>query len=194
MSKKILDNLCVVEPFTKDLNTELYGRKIARQIDQNQKTVQNKLNSLEEKKALKKRKEGRIKYFTLNKENPVAKTTVIATEIMKFHELIEKSFEVKEIAKDLLQRVDHPVIIYGSFAKEKWNKESDLDLLIIGEKEQKIEEIKKRYNRKIQIMYLTKEEFKQQLKNRTHYMKEILNNHVICQGFEGITTWRFKYE
>ncbi|MFW5902669.1 MAG: nucleotidyltransferase domain-containing protein [archaeon] len=192
--KGLFSNISVLEPFTQDLNKEIHGRELARELNSNQKTVQNKLNDLEEKNILESEEKGRLKEFKLNKNNPATKNLLITTEIEKLQKILQKSFEAKEIIKEILQKTEKPIIVYGSFAKGTWDKNSDLDILIIGEKEKKVEEINKKYSRKIQYMYLKPKEFKQQLKEKTSYIKEILKNHVICQGFEKITNWRLKYE
>jgi len=196
MSKNIFKDrgFSVLLPFTQDLNKRTHGRKIARELDLNQKTVQNKLNELEEKNILESEEKGRLKEFKLNRENPATKNLLITTEIEKLQRLIRKEFEVKEIVKEIIQETEKPTLIYGSFAKGTWDEESDLDILVIGEKEEKLEEIDKKYSREIQFMYLKQEEFEQQIKEKTPYIKEVLKNHVICQGFEKITNLRLKHE
>jgi len=196
MSKNIfkVHSVSVLVPFTQDLNKRTHGRKIARELGMNQKTVQNKLNELEEKNILESEEKGRLKEFKLNRKNPVTRNLLIKTEIEKLQQLIQKEFEIKEIVKEIIQETEKPMLIYGSFAKGTWDEESDLDILVIGEKEKGLEEIDKKYSREIQFMYLTPEEFEQHIKEKTPYIKEVLENHVICQGFEKITNLRLKYE
>lgn len=195
MSKNTFNYLEVLQPFTKDLETGVYGRELARELDMNQKTVQNRLNSMEEENLLKSTEKGRTKEFTLNKENILTRKLLIATELKKFYDLLSTSFEVKEIVRDILEKSDGHVVVYGSFAKGDWNEESDLDVLLIDSgEEKKIKELGRKYSREIHFMFMTKDEFTEGMKSQEPYLQEILQNHVICRGFEKITDWRFEVE
>ncbi len=194
MSKKIFNFLEVFYPFTEDLERRVYGRQLARKLEMNQKTVQNRLNTMEEEGLLKSIEKGRTKEFELNRENVLARKLLVATELEKFYDLLSSSFEVKEIVSDILNRTKGYVIIYGSFAKDDWGNDSDLDILLIqSSREDKVKEIEDKYSRDIHFMFIKSEEFKEGMQSQEPYMKEILENHVICRGFEEITNWRFKY-
>lgn len=194
MSKNIFNFLEVFYPFTEDLERRVYGRELARELDMNQKTVQNRLNALEERGLLKSLERGRTKEFALNKESVLTRKLLVAAEISKFHDLLSSSFEVKEIVGDVLSQGEGYVIIYGSFARDDWKEESDLDLLLIdSSKEDRIKELGEKYPRGIHFMFADSGEFIEGMKSQEPYMNEILEKHVICRGFEEITDWRFEY-
>lgn len=196
MSNKILKNIDILKPFTKNLNTKTHGRELSREekIDYSQKTIQNKLNQLAKQKILESQKKGRIKEFQLNKNNIMTLPALIMAEIAKFHDLISTNFEIHQIIKDIQKETKDPTLIYGSFAKGNWTKKSDLDILIIGNKNKELEKIKDRYSREIQYMYMNQKEFKKGIEKKETYITEIIRNHIICQGFETITDWRIQYE
>lgn len=195
MSNKIFSFLEVLYPFTEDLKKRVYGRQLARELEMNQKTVQNRLNEMEEEGLLKSSERGRTKEFTLNRENVLTRKLLIAAEVKKFYDLLSSSFEVKSIVSDILNLTEGYLIVYGSFAKGNWEEESDLDILSVDTSEKdKLKELKKKYSRRIHFMYIEKEEFIRGVKSEEPYLQEIIQNHVICRGFEKITDWRFEHE
>lgn len=195
MSKKIFNFLEVLYPFTESLKGRVYGRELARELEMSQKTVQNRLNLMEEEDLLRSTERGRTKEFVLNMENVLTKKLLVAAEIRKFHNLLSSSFEVKEIIEDVLRQTDGYVVIYGSFAKGDWDEESDLDILLIdsGGKDE-VKRLREKYSREIHFMFMQREEFIEGVRSQEPYLREILENHVICRGFEEITDWRFEYE
>lgn len=194
MSNKILNYLDVLVPFTDNIHRKVHGRGLIDELDLSQKTIQNKLNYLEKEGILKSKSSGRAKEFSLKRENLLTEKILTTVEMTKFYDFISSNFEVREIITDILKDVDSPLIIYGSFAKDDWNEESDLDVLVIGKSSNSIEEIKERYSREIHTMFISEDEFKEGIVNEENYIKGILENHIICRGFEDITSWRFKYE
>lgn len=191
MSKNIFDCIDVLVPFTAG-DKRFHGRDLARKLNLSQRTVQNHLNKLEKMGVLKSEKRGKTKEFRLNKGRLMTEKLLIAAEIRKFYSLVSSDFEVKEIIKDILDRFIGKVLVYGSFAKGRWDEKSDLDVLILGE-EKKTEEIQAKYSRNIHFMFLTEKEFKSGLRGEKPYFVEIKNNHIICRGFEEITRLVIKH-
>lgn len=195
MSKNIFSFLEVLRPFTESLEKRVYGRELARELEMNQKTVQNRLNALEERGLLKSTEKGRTREFSLSRENILTRKLIVATEVKKFYDLLSSSFEVKEIVGDVLKLTEGYVIVYGSFAKGDWKEGSDLDVLLIDSGgEDEVKGLKKKYSREIHFMFMKSEEFIEGMKSRESYLQEILQNHVICRGFEEVTNWRFEHE
>lgn len=196
MNKKVFTDktMEIIGLFTKDTNALYYGRDLARKLKSNQRTVQLTLNALEQEKILQSKTKGKLKEFSLNKANMLTKSILIAAEIYKFNKLTSSSFEVYQIVTDIMKMTDAPLLIFGSFAKGYATKESDLDILIIGKvPKRKTLELQEKYSREIHIMELSEMQFLKGLKNKERFILEIIENHIICQGFEEITNWRHKY-
>ncbi len=194
MSKKVFNFLEILYPFTEDLERKVYGRELARELGMNQKTVQNRLNTLEDEGFLKSVMKGRTKEFELNKKDILARKLIAAAEVRKFYNLLSSSFEVKEIVSDVLQKTAGYMIIYGSFAEGNWGEDSDLDILLINsDSKDKVKKIREKYSREIHFMFMNIEEFIEGIESQEPYIKEILGNHVICKGFEEITDWRCEH-
>lgn len=194
MSKKIFKTLDVLTPFTKDINNTVHGRALVKRLDLSQRTIQTRLNKFEDEGVLKSEMIGRTKEFRLNKENILTKLLLISVEINKFYNLISSSFELREIIKDILNITGNYVIIYGSFARGYWDEKSDLDILIIGKSNENLKKLNEKYSRETHFMFMKEEEFKGGIKEDEPYVKGIIENHIICRGFEEITDWRFENE
>lgn len=194
MNKNILKNLDVVIPFTDDIKQRVHGRGLVKDLDLSQKAIQNRLNRLEEEGVLKSEVSGRTKQFRLNPENILTRKVVTMVEMMKFYDLVSQSFEIKEMITEILKATESYVLVYGSFADGTWDEESDLDVLIVGESKGSLKEIDEKYSREIHFMVLSEKEFKEGIKGNKPYIAEVLQNHIICRGFEKITPWRFENE
>lgn len=194
MSNNILKRFEVLIPFTRNINKRIHGRGITKSLSVSQKTIQNRLNQLGKEGILKSDSSGRTKQFTLNKENVLTDKALVVAEIKKFYNLLSKNFEIKEILTEILLKTGSLVLVYGSFARDNWDKNSDLDVLVMGKKEKSLREINEKYSREIHFMFVSEKEFKEGIKEKRPYINEILKDHVICRGFEEIILWRFKYE
>lgn len=181
MSKMILNNkiLEILSEFSFDYNGRIYGREITRKLKMNQKTISNFLNKLEKDNILKFHKEGKNKYYFLNKFNSQIKEIIKMIEINRKIEFIERHEKLKDLLEKIEDRSKGIVIIFGSFAKGTANKNSDLDVFIIGNISE-IDDLEKIYNLKINIVKSTKEKFNKQ----DLFIKEIIKNHIILKGVE----------
>ncbi|MDD5181575.1 MAG: nucleotidyltransferase domain-containing protein [Candidatus Nanoarchaeia archaeon] len=196
MNKKVFNEkaMGIIGLFTKDINNSYYGRDLARKLKSNQRTVQLTLNALEQERILQSKTKGKLKEFFLNKANMLTKSMLIAAEIYKFNKFASSNFEVYQIVADIMKLTDAPFLVFGSFAKGYATKESDLDVLIVGKVPKgKTLGLQEKYSREIHFMELSQIQFLKGLKNKEKFMLEILESHIICQGFEEFTNWRHKY-
>jgi len=197
MNKKIFNetSLRIMTFYTSNLSASLYGRELARKLKANQRTVQLSLNALEKEKIIKSRINGKNKEFLLNRENPLTKQVLIMVEIYKSYKTLSSNFELYQIVSDLIKHTNGVVLIYGSFVKGYATKESDLDILIIGKMDITEEEsLKNKYSREIHTMFLNEREFVDGFKKKANFILEVVENHIICQGFEKFINWRYGYD
>ena len=86
---------------------------------------------------------------------------------------------LKELPKTVIS-----VALFGSYAKETFTRESDIDLIIITTAKEDLapvfRKIQKLHGKQLSPLLFTVEEF-QQRKNET-VIKEIIKNHIILQG------------
>ena len=130
------NELEVISLFRGNYKGRFYLREISKLSKLPLKTCQNALTNLEKSKVLKSKIEGKNKYFSLNLENIKTKSSLLQAEIYQTDIFTEKYPQFKMFLKSLKTTV--PIIVFGSFAKFTADKNSDLDLLIISEKELKL--------------------------------------------------------
>ena len=181
MSNMLLNykELKVLEEFSFDYNRKIYGREIAKKLKMNQKTVSNVLNRLEKENILKFSREGRNKYYYLNKFNENIKEIVKIIEINRKIRFLEKYKKIKDLFNKLEKRTEGIGVIFGSYARKEAGEKSDLDIFVSG-KISDLEDLEKIYNIKINVVKSSKDKFN---KNEP-LIKEIIKNHIILKGVE----------
>lgn len=167
----------ILSLFRVNYKARFYLREISKLSNLPLKTCQTTLNYLEETKILNSKTEGKNKYFSLNLENIQTKSFLLQSEIYKTDSFIEKYSQIKLFLKSIHNNT--PIIIFGSFARFKADKSSDLDLLIISEKETKLPfHLLPFKTHKINI---TEKSFKKSIQQEA-LIKEIEENHIILNN------------
>ena len=168
----------IINLFRGNYNARFYLREISKLSKIPLKTCQNVLASLEKTKILKSKTEGKNKYFSLNLENIKTKSYLLQTEIYKMDIFIEKYPQFKMFLKSL--KTTAPIIVFGSFAKFIADKDSDLDLLVISEKELNLPFHLLPF--KPHQVNLTEKTFLKALREKENLIKEIEENHIILNN------------
>ncbi|MBI2547770.1 nucleotidyltransferase domain-containing protein [Candidatus Woesearchaeota archaeon] len=172
------NNLQVLSLFTHGFDKEYYIREVERLLDISPRTAQLILEDLEDKGIIESKIRGKIKSYTL-KINELSKKYLTFVEQYKSISFIEKNLLIKEIIEKISPCIEGIGIIFGSYAKATFNKESDLDIFIAGKYEK--EEIK-RVSRNLGIEISVKRyPLKTFEKNLAHdiLIKEVLKNHIV---------------
>ena len=176
-----------------DYKREIYGRELIGKIPLAQKTIALTLQELEQKGLLYVKKRGSMKNYCLNIKNPQTKDTLIITEVLNKNLFLEKHQKIDHIFKQ-----DNRIIgIFGSYAKGKENKDSDIDIFIVG-KNNKQEYTKKgkEFGLNISVKQFTEQEFKKLLREKNPLINEIISNHIILFNVEKFIklTWSNYYD
>jgi len=168
----------VLEEFLRNYQIKLTGSFIAKKKGLNQKSAANTLNELERENILKSKIEGRNKLYYLNLDNRI-QSYLISVEYLRTFNFLEKNPIIKEIISKLQSK--GILIIFGSYAKNLQKKDSDLDLLIIGNyNEKNIKELEKIYNLEINIKKYDLSIFKKP----DHLFNEVIKDHILIKGGE----------
>jgi len=178
MYQKRNNELDIIVLYTGNYNARFYLRQISRLAKMPVKTCQNALKGLEKERVLKGKIEGKNKYFSLNLDNIQTKSYLLKAEIQKTDKFLEKYPEFKTFLKSV--NTNALIIIFGSFAKLRTDRNSDLDLFIVSEKEQSLPFHLMPYE--IHQNRLTEESFKKALVEKETLIKEIEENHVILNN------------
>ena len=170
--------LDIISLYSRDYKSKFYLRQISKLAKIPLKTCQNILASLEKERILKSKVEGKNKYFNLNLNNISVKFYLLKAEIHKLDIFLEKYPEFKIFLKPI--NTNSILIVFGSFAKFRIDKNSDLDLFIVSNKEEKLPFHLLPY--KVHQNSLKEESFKKAIVEKEVLIKEIEENHVILNN------------
>jgi len=159
-------------------NSRFYLRQISRLSKIPLKTCQTALMNLEKAKILKSKIEGKNKYFALNLDNIKTKSYLLQAEIYRTDIFLEAYPLIKTFLKSLNTNI--PIIVFGSFARLKADKNSDLDLLIVSGEKEKLSYHLLPY--KIHQVNISESSFSKAIKEQETLIKEIEENHVILNN------------
>lgn len=152
---------------------ELYLRELARAIDEDPANLLRELNALEKDGVFISVFCGKQRYFTLNKnylfynelKNIAAKTVGAESEIKK------KLSKINGIKL---------CFIYGSYANGAERAESDIDLLVLGDKidsdllVEKINKLEKKIGREINYRLFSIKDFQKALREKNSFILNII--------------------
>ncbi len=175
--------LKILSEFSSDYSREIYGRALAKKLGMNQKTVSNILKRLEKENILKFSSEGKNKYYFLNKFNPNISEIIRMTELGKKINFLEKHKTLKDLFREIEGRTSGICIVFGSYASGAENKESDIDLFVMGSIKN-TSDIEKAFNIKINAISSKKKNIQEE-----PIFKEIMKNHIILKGVEEFTNY-----
>ena len=189
MYQKRNKELDIIALYSGNYKAKFYLRQISKLAKLPLKTCQNALINLEKEKILKSNVEGKNKYFSLNLDNIQTKSYLLKAEIYKTDNFLEKYSGFKTFLKSLNTNV--LIIIFGSFAKFKADKNSDLDLFVVSEKEQKFPFHLLPY--KVHQINLSEESFKKAISEKETIIKEIEENHIILNNHSSYVNIMWEY-
>lgn len=181
MSKMIHNKyFLIMKEFLRGYKREIYGRDLIGKVKLSQKNIALTLIELEKDGILSSKLSGNRKYYSLNFLNSLIKDFIVLFEYYRKLEFLEKNKKLIDFSEKLQGEI---VCIFGSYAKERVDKDSDLDVLIIGKSESsKIRNLGKQFGVKVQVFNLSLADFKKQIKNKSALILEILENHVLIKG------------
>ena len=172
------------------LKPGIHKRELAKQLKLGMPSIDysiKKINNL-----LKEQKSGnQIKYFLdYSKEDLIP--MLYAVEFVRFEKLpVKIKLAIRDFMKELKEK-SVLSIIFGSYAKGDYTKDSDIDILLVYprlEKSKEIENIAKRVsmrtNTKISPVYLDYDTFRESFHNpRKEFFKNLKENKIILGGIE----------
>lgn len=162
-------------------NTNLYLREIASILKEDPGNLSKELAKLEEEGIFISTIRGNQKYFSLNKKYPLYK---------ELKSIIFKTLGVEGGLRKIIGQTGGIFLsfIYGSFAKNKENSTSDIDLLIVGAPDedklmQRVEELENKLQREINYNIYPEKEFKEKIRKKNSFISNIIKRpKIILKG------------
>ena len=189
MYQKRNKELEILDLYLEDYSKQIYLREISALTKIPLKTTQNMTLALESGNILKSVVRGRNKYFTLNVDNPQTKLNLLQAEIYRTILFAQKYPAFKTFLKNIT--TNSPIIVFGSFARFTADKDSDADILIIANPEEKLPFHLLPY--KIHEIRLSEESYAKALEKQETLLKEVEKHHVILNNhsFYINTAWGY---
>ncbi len=150
------------------------------------------LMSLVNKNYLVKRKTGKTYLFSVNKNKdillPYVHFHIKRTE--KFLEL--KPVFLKNMLSEFIKKIYNDnlisVVLFGSYAKGKERKSSDIDILCVARRKYNIEKValslEYKYNKKVTPIVILSKDFENMKKDNPAFYKDLIESGIILYGIE----------
>ncbi len=157
-------------------NQQFYIREIAKIMDKSVGGTHKILKSLKEMDFVKENKSGKNIYYQINQMNPSIKNFKIFMTINELTILVNK-----------LKEISDKIILFGSCANGEDTGESDIDLLVLTNENEKVNKriLNMKFNRKIQAVVVNTGDL-MRIKEKDKGFYQEIN--------KGITLWDVKNE
>lgn len=164
--------------------------EITKQLDGTYSYINKVILRLIKERVILKQTVGHAFLCSLNKEAEKTKALLLLAEITQKEEYLAKHKNLQLLFEDLLKELPKTVIsiiLFGSYAKETFSKESDIDILILTTKKEGIiiphlRKIQAVHGKNISPLILTRKEFQE--RKSEALIKEILKHHIILISAE----------
>jgi len=193
--------LGIISLFRSNYFNQFHIREMAKLIGKSHVGLLPHLKSFEKDKILISKSVGKSRIYSLNLENNQVREFLSLSEKKESLALLSKEFLIKKLYNEFLSlNLNGCLILFGSYASLTYRKESDIDLLYIGEikesEKKKIKEFGKTYNKEIHLISMNLNQFKEQLSRQGALVKEAIKNHIILYNHDIFVNevWRYYYE
>jgi len=150
---------------------------LSRRLGLDKRNLVKKLRELEEVGLLKSEEKANLRLFSVDRKFPL---------YSEYRKIILKTVGIEERLRQILRAIPgvKEAYIYGSYARDKMDAHSDLDLLIIGEHEiqalqKEINRLQREINREINSVNMSEEEFRRKRESNDAFLSGIFEKKLI---------------
>ena len=151
---------------------EYYAREIERELKSNFEAIRTELINLEKIGLLRSRISGKQRYYSINTGHVL---------FPEFKSMILKTVGLGSVLKNAFKEANKIEIafIYGSYAKNAEDVESDIDLFVIGsvsirDLQTVISDIESKFQREINPTIYPREELQSKFRSKNHFILSVL--------------------
>ena len=156
---------------------QVYINELARILELDPKNTETKLKELEKEGLFKSEFRGNQRYFFLAKDNPV---------LEHYRQIFLKTHGIEKRLKDAIAKIKgfREAYLFGSYASNKMDSSSDIDLLAIGshsvlELQRAVAKLQKDTGREFNVTNLSMKEFEAKKKNRDPFITSVFKTKII---------------
>jgi predicted nucleotidyltransferase len=135
----------------------LYVNQMARRLSLDDGNLARKLRELEKEGILRSETKGKERYYSLNSEFPL---------LNEYKKIVLKTVGFEKLLRDELREIQgiQKAYLFGSYAQNKMDAVSDIDLLVVGDHDtvdlqRKISKLQQTVNREINVVSLSPAEY-----------------------------------
>ncbi len=169
--------LRILNLFLLNTGSEFHVREAARRTRLNLNSVRRELDNLESANLLKSRRQGSLRLYSANPENPIYE------ELKK---ILLKTTGVGDAIRNSIATLGktEAAFIYGSFAKGSEEPRSDIDLFIVGEIDHRrasdiFERLEKELSREINYVIFSPKEFRERKARKDPFVSNVMRQRKI---------------
>ena len=158
-------------------DAQYYINELARILELDPKNTETKLKEFEKEGLFKSEFRGKQRYFFLAKDNPVLK---------HYRQIFLKTHGIEKRLKDMISNIKglKDAYIFGSYATNKMDSSSDIDILAIGshsvlELQRVIAKLQKDTGREFNVTNLSMKEFEAKKKNNNPFINSVFKTKTI---------------
>lgn len=155
---------------------EFYLRELSRITGENPNSIKRELENLKSIGLITERKRGNQKLYRVNKLCPIHE---------ELRKIVLKTVGIGEVLRENLVKFGVKfALIYGSFAQGEEVKDSDIDLLIIGDVDEEelikiIKKLEEELSREINYILWNRKEFRKRIKEKHHLLMDVIEKPFI---------------
>ena len=158
-------------------DSQHYINELARILGLDPKNTETKLKEFEKEGIFKSEFRGKERYFFLAKDNPV---------LEHYRQIFLKTYGIEKRLKDISSNIKglKAAFIFGSYAANKMDSSSDIDILAIGshsalELYRVIAKLQKDTGREFNVINLSPKEFESKKKGKDPFITNVFKNTTI---------------
>jgi predicted nucleotidyltransferase len=158
-------------------DAQAYINELARTLELDPKNTETKLKEFEKEGLFKSEFRGKQRYFFLAKDNPV---------LEHYRQIFLKTHGIEKRLKDMISDIKglKEAYIFGSYATNKMDSSSDIDILAIGshsvlELQRVIAKLQKDTGREFNVTNLSLKEFEAKKKNKDPFINSVFKTKTI---------------
>lgn len=152
---------------------ELYVNQMARLFKVDRGNLVRKLHELEKEGLLKSEFKGNQRYYSLNSNYPL---------LNEYKKIVLKTIGIEHELKMIFSRIKgiKHLYIFGSYAADRMEAHSDIDILIVGKCphlfiEEAIFRMQQKLHREINVIDFDEKEFQNRIRNKDPFVLDVLN-------------------